>query len=691
MEKSDIAMCTVHSRQLYYKCSCGTFICEECNVGEHEAHKDKSSFFMVTENLKRKCTKNLEILESVTKFDKAETTKMIAFCIKSKGKIYDKMYESLKNYVFEQQNQIRRKIDFLMLDIQRIIDNFIRINNRYMNKIFTAKQECQSVLKRLECYKEPITKDYIGFIKNYKEIIIGELIEFQTNGYYNKTFLELEKMVENARNEVKKIEITPKNCEQLWKTYEDSRKLNEALNAKNAEISDKNKKLEKEGLEISVQNEKAKNIGKMLNESNKRLENEKESLKKEIEIANAEILEKRKLLEKEGQEISAQNQKASDARKILTEENKLIENENEKLKVKNKELKNEANKTEEILKRMHDELKNLNEQKGKLTNENIELNINKADAKSAIEKLEIEKKVLEDTINKSKKQIFEEEKKSISEYENVLYSFNYDDGKCYLYDIVTKERNATLFEENKDVKWGGSCKIKDKIYFAGGFNYKLKKYLQECMEYIILKDLRMQRKGLDSLNNPVYCNTLVNLNNNIIFSIGGFVNDKCVNYCEKYEIAKNKWSQSKSLNEAKHLVTAIALESRYIYCIGGSNSKGINFEIERLDTQTENNWEIIQFTNYHKEYLNDGWHYQPAVKINENEFIIFGDTANININFSTQTCTTLIQYKLVEENDNQNELIYKDNKIYRIFSFYKTLECFNIKTNKYEEETPIKF
>jgi len=274
-------------------------------------------------------------------------------------------------------------------------------------------------------------------------------------------------------------------------------------------------------------------------------------------------------------------------------------------------------------------------------------------------------------------------------YENILYSFYSKDGECLLFNIDTAKASITKFESNADTWCSGSCKIKDKIYCAGGYQSTLKKYLIKYEEYEIVKDLKLERKELISLNNPICGNTLVSLNNTIIYSIGGN-NGYYVSEVWKYDVKKNKWSQSKNLNEGKWLVTAIVLQNKFIYSIGGQSAKN-DYGIEKLDAYSENNWETINFNNFPSEFLSSGFHYNPAAKIKDDEFIIFGSTAIIDINIRTETCSTLYKYECLQENDNQNEMICKKGIICRIFKHYPKVECFNIEMKEYDEEIPIKY
>jgi len=220
-----------------------------------------------------------------------------------------------------------------------------------------------------------------------------------------------------------------------------------------------------------------------------------------------------------------------------------------------------------------------------------------------------ENKVIEHKGNEIEKLLINEEKKiklENEEFENVLYSFYTTSSKFLLYDIETKNSKVTLFEQYKDTLWSGSCKIRNKIYFAGGYNSKMHKPMSDCVEYEILQDLSLVRNELCTLYKPVYANTLVNLDNHLIFSIGGYEGKQYARGCEKYEISKNKWISSKSLNGSKCLVTAIVLYNRYIYSIGGYKNEEIKNGIEKLDAQTENKWEIIRFNNFPYDLINGG-------------------------------------------------------------------------------------
>jgi N-acetylneuraminic acid mutarotase len=71
---------------------------------------------------------------------------------------------------------------------------------------------------------------------------------------------------------------------------------------------------------------------------------------------------------------------------------------------------------------------------------------------------------------------------------------------------------------------------------------------------------------------------IINDETDQIFVLGGVTNDNDTPFCEKLDIAKNKWTQLPSLNEAKNSISALILNGRRLYVFGGAC--GENREID---------------------------------------------------------------------------------------------------------------
>jgi N-acetylneuraminic acid mutarotase len=58
-----------------------------------------------------------------------------------------------------------------------------------------------------------------------------------------------------------------------------------------------------------------------------------------------------------------------------------------------------------------------------------------------------------------------------------------------------------------------------------------------------------------------------------IYVIGSKYPDETSKKCEVYDISKNKWSEIGELNHCRHYCSVTILENRYIYAIGGRDSR----------------------------------------------------------------------------------------------------------------------
>ncbi len=150
----------------------------------------------------------------------------------------------------------------------------------------------------------------------------------------------------------------------------------------------------------------------------------------------------------------------------------------------------------------------------------------------------------------------------------------------------------------------GCCMWKNKIYFSGGG--KSEEYYAKTMECEI-RDGSAASRALADMLKPKCSHTLVAFNGGYVFSLGGFIDRRDNNYCEAYNVEKNRWSQIKPLSEPKAYVVACTFLNRYVYCIGGRGCTQMNsIEVydglspedgwsshevaERIDSLTKNNY-----------------------------------------------------------------------------------------------------
>ena len=149
-----------------------------------------------------------------------------------------------------------------------------------------------------------------------------------------------------------------------------------------------------------------------------------------------------------------------------------------------------------------------------------------------------------------------------------------------------------------------SVQIKNQIYFTGGgmraTESKGELFFQCVVRLTIEPDMDTTTEKLPNMNVSRANHTLVALNDNVIYAIGGCNSKAEIPACEEFTIDKKKWRDCAFLNEKKMWVSVCVVESRYLYAFGGSTNmkpKESNL-IEFLDTAdtTSKLWTKIELT-----------------------------------------------------------------------------------------------
>lgn len=88
--------------------------------------------------------------------------------------------------------------------------------------------------------------------------------------------------------------------------------------------------------------------------------------------------------------------------------------------------------------------------------------------------------------------------------------------------------------------------------------------------------------------------------NTFVYAVGGKNKNGYIGMCEVYDMFKNKWRKSASLNEPKTIKCVYPFKNRYLYAFGGVGMNTINYTvrsyktIEKLDVcSEEDGWERI--------------------------------------------------------------------------------------------------
>lgn len=122
-------------------------------------------------------------------------------------------------------------------------------------------------------------------------------------------------------------------------------------------------------------------------------------------------------------------------------------------------------------------------------------------------------------------------------------------------------------------------RIDSEIICCGGYHDE--QYLKTAVSIrIVFNDDRNQLRQLSNMVNEKTNHSLLNVNN-IVYSIGGWIGNN-INDCEKYDILTDSWFQIPDLNFPDSSITVCQIENRIIFTLGGFTSN----EIEKIDTWT---------------------------------------------------------------------------------------------------------
>lgn len=162
--------------------------------------------------------------------------------------------------------------------------------------------------------------------------------------------------------------------------------------------------------------------------------------------------------------------------------------------------------------------------------------------------------------------------------------------KCFVVYNV-KDKSTTKYEvPYETVYLFDSVQIKNHIYFTGGgmppAGTRGEQFFQKAVEIIITGD-DTKVEELPKMNVGRSNHTLVAVADRFLYAIGGCNTKAEIPACEEYNIEERKWRPCASLNEKKMWVSVCVFSSRYLYAFGGStNLKPKESDlIECLDTE----------------------------------------------------------------------------------------------------------
>eukprot|EP00826_Nyctotherus_ovalis_P045974 TRINITY_DN5141_c0_g2_i9.p1 TRINITY_DN5141_c0_g2~~TRINITY_DN5141_c0_g2_i9.p1 ORF type:complete len:309 (-),score=67.08 TRINITY_DN5141_c0_g2_i9:119-1045(-) len=150
-----------------------------------------------------------------------------------------------------------------------------------------------------------------------------------------------------------------------------------------------------------------------------------------------------------------------------------------------------------------------------------------------------------------------------------------------------------------------SAQVGNQIYFTGGgippSGSHGDQFFQTTCRVTVLQDFDTIIDNLANMNVGRANHTLVAVNSNTLYAIGGSNTKDEIPACEVYAVDKNTWKNCASLNQKKMWMTVCVVDSRYLYAFGGSTNlkpKETNM-IECLDTEdtAAKLWTKIELTS----------------------------------------------------------------------------------------------
>lgn len=141
--------------------------------------------------------------------------------------------------------------------------------------------------------------------------------------------------------------------------------------------------------------------------------------------------------------------------------------------------------------------------------------------------------------------------------------------------------------------------------------------------------------------------------------------------CEVFSIEANEWREQPELNRNRYLSTAVTLNERFIYVMGGYEPQVT--DIERLDTASSHAngasfWELIKV--YSPGLENDIKYWFGSCPVSATEILIFGgkkDGASANSSYIFDTATKqIVKTGLLPNKDTfyQRTFLLKNGKVY---------------------------
>eukprot|EP00826_Nyctotherus_ovalis_P064289 TRINITY_DN9427_c0_g1_i13.p1 TRINITY_DN9427_c0_g1~~TRINITY_DN9427_c0_g1_i13.p1 ORF type:complete len:466 (+),score=31.16 TRINITY_DN9427_c0_g1_i13:172-1569(+) len=150
------------------------------------------------------------------------------------------------------------------------------------------------------------------------------------------------------------------------------------------------------------------------------------------------------------------------------------------------------------------------------------------------------------------------------------------------FDIATKRFGATVNVPQYCVV----IQIKERIFTTGGYD----PYTNKVYEFIETTQSLFPKQPMKYAKN---CHAACAISTNSFVTIGGF-NKAALSCCEEYLLSADTWMPFPSLNVARLNAGSILMKNRYLYAVGGRNTKN---EIEVIDISIQKSWMLVNIAS----------------------------------------------------------------------------------------------
>lgn len=201
---------------------------------------------------------------------------------------------------------------------------------------------------------------------------------------------------------------------------------------------------------------------------------------------------------------------------------------------------------------------------------------------------------------------------------NKIHFFKFDQRILTFYNVENDKKTRELLniDFNIPIRF---CSIQTKdgrIFITGGARNSSQSS-NHAYEY---KEGTLAQ--LPNMIHPREGHCLAAIGSSFIYAIGSRLYNTSKT-CEVFSIEANEWKEQPELNRNRYLSTAVTLNERYIYVMGGYEPQVT--DIERLDTQNnmqQTYWELIKV--YSNSLEGDIKYWFGSCPVSATEILIFG-------------------------------------------------------------------